>query len=54
MDMIAEKPSIHEMNIIFDKINRDKVIISDKEIIDTLRNPKEENGIQGKGVLHGN
>ena len=42
VDMIAEKPSIHEINIIFDKINRDKVIISDKEIIDTLRNPKEE------------
>ena len=42
VDMIAEKPPIHEMHTIFDKINQDKIIISDNRIIDNLRNPRGE------------
>ena len=52
VDMIAEKPSFHEMNVIFEKINQDKVIISDEEIIATLSDEKKT-GIHREDVRHG-
>ena len=38
--MIAEKPAIHEMRKIFERVNRTQTIISDREIIATLREPE--------------
>ena len=40
VDMIAEKPAIHEMRKIFERVNKTQTIISDREIIATLREPE--------------
>ena len=40
VDIIAEKPSFHETRKIFERVNRTWTIISDREIITTLREPE--------------